>query len=215
LITMSSRNDYRLTGNPAPRRPTMQDAAAVAGLINICAVTEVGLLQTTVEQLRDRWQSPGFHLDTDSWVMVEPGGRIVGYVEVWDLHSLVTPSVWVCVHPDYTGPDLGRYLLRLAEDRARQALGEASCDRRVTLRTTIVSANQPARRLLYQVGYRLVSRHWCGGRFSDGVAPTPDWPKDFHVRAYISCHEEGPPYRYDIYEKELAAGGREPAHSAN
>ncbi len=202
-----SHTDHPSTHDLVTRQPTMADAAAVAGLINVCAVAEIGALQMTVEQLRQRWQSPGFNLATDSWVVVLPGGAIIAYAEVWDRHPQGAPYLWGRVHPDHTGRGLGRYLLRLAEGRARQALTRASRPERLILRTAVVSANQPARRLLYGDGYRLAQRFWCQSRPADGLAPAPGWPQDIPAGAYVSTQEDGPVYRYDIYEKELYAGG--------
>lgn len=197
-------NDRRTSDSVAShvlvRRPTLSDVAAVAGLINICAVAEIGALQTTVDQLRQHWQSCGLDLATDCWVIQGPSGRLVGYAEVWDLPGAAGPYIWARVHPDWTGQGLGRHLLHLAEARARG--GSA----RVILHTAIVSANQSARRLLYQDGYRLVARRWCKSRPADGAAPSPDWPQDIPARAYISA-DEGAVYRYDIYEKELSLDG--------
>ncbi len=197
------------------RRPTLSDVAAVAGLINICAVAEIGALQTTVDQLRGHWQMRGLNLPTDCWVVQEPSGRLVGYAEVWDLPAWPAPYIWARVHPDWMGQGLGRRLLRLAEERARSGAAGTDAPRRIILRTAIVSANQPARRLLYQDGYRLVARRWCKGRPADDADPSPDWPQGIPARAYISG-EDGPVYRYDIYEKELCLDdGLEPVFCAN
>ena len=177
------------------RAPEMEDASAVAGLINICAVLEASGLQMTVRQLRESWQTPDFDLATDAWLITEPDGLVVGYAEVRYGDPYEGPCFQGCVHPSYAGRGLGTYLVRWVEGRAQQALTNAPQGGCVVLRTGAVSVNQEARRLLYQAGFRLARRFWRTVKALDALARAPEYLQN--------GQDDRAVYRYDVYEKEL------------
>ncbi len=185
------------------RAPRLEDAAAVAGLLNVVAMAETGMLQTTVEQVRQNWRAADFDLSRDAWVLVNRQGAIIGYAELWNQHPHVTPYVWIRVHPDYAGGSLEGHLLHLAEARARQGFAKAPQDARITLCTATVSVNQSARRLFYQHGFALARRYWQAGQRID---PSPAALCLPGSAAGDAAQGEHPLYRYDLYEKELRAG---------
>jgi hypothetical protein len=92
-----------LPGNLLLRRPTLEDAAAVTGLINVCAVLETGAPYMKVEQLLCIWQSPGFDLATDAWLVVERDGGYIGYAEIWLQQGAGVPYFWLNVLPEHAG----------------------------------------------------------------------------------------------------------------
>ncbi|NPV65792.1 MAG: GNAT family N-acetyltransferase [Anaerolineae bacterium] len=187
------------------RRPTLEDAAAVTGLINVCAVIETGSLAMTVDQLLQIWASPGFDLQTDAWMVFDPVGQLVGYAELWEQPPYEAPYVWVHVHPDYVGRGIGIHLLSLAEGHVRQA---ARCDmagRRVVLRVATICLNQTARRMLSEQGFRLTERFWRSGEGTQGAGRSGGPVDRIALRTFVPGEQGLAAYRYDIYEKELCA----------
>lgn len=185
------------------RAPRPEDAAAVAGLLNMCAMAETGGLQTTVAQVRQSWESGGFDLSRDAWVLVNQKEEIVGYAELWSCYPYVAAYVCIRVHPDHAGGRLAEHLLELAEARARQVVAKAPREARTTLCAATVSVNQSARRLFYQHGFALARRYWQAGQRID---PSPAALCLPGSAAGDAAQGEHLLYRYDLYEKELRAG---------
>lgn len=181
------------------RRPTMQDAAAVTGLINICAVTETGTLNMTVAALETIWREGNHRLMTDAWLVRDAAGRVVGYGELECSPTCGAPYVWVYVHPDVQAAGIGALLLRATETRVRQ-LARQTAGRNVVLRAVVVSFNQGLRRLLHQQGFALVERYW------DFATAPPELAR-IALRAYAPDEDGRQVARYDVYEKVLSVRG--------
>ena len=74
---------------------------------------------TDVEAIRNEWRSPGFDPADDIRLIFASNGDMVGYIEVWtNAHPPVHPWMWVRVHPDYEGLNIGAWLIEWAEQRA-------------------------------------------------------------------------------------------------
>jgi ribosomal protein S18 acetylase RimI-like enzyme len=192
------------SGHLRLRRPTLADSAAVTGLINVCAVVETGVFFMTVEQLESIWQSASLDLQTDAWLLVEPGGRVVGYAEVWLQAGTDAPYCWLSVHPEYAGLGLEARLLQLAETRVRQTVNDTGRGSPSVVRAATVSFNQSARRMLYRQGFRLKGRFWRMDNSRDSAAGWLQTPDYVACRAYLPADDDHGACRYDIYEKELA-----------
>ena len=175
----------RLERDLTVRPPGMADAAAVAGLINLCAMLETGALQTSVADVRAHWANALSDPDRDVWLVEGPDAVTLGYLEVLGGPAAQTPFVWAWLHPDYAVGPLGGELLTLVERHVRARRGVP-----VTLRTATINVNHATRRLLSQQGFHLAARYWSG---QDGAAL---WPPLGLPMGLL-------PYRYDVYEKEL------------
>jgi RimJ/RimL family protein N-acetyltransferase len=182
------------------RPPTPEDAARIAGLINLTMLLETGMFQMTVERLHQHWNLSGFDLAADARVALGPDGRALGYVEVWDCRPHGTPYISAWVHPDHAGNWLEAQLLGYAEGRALAVCG-AGRDVPVRLRTATLSVNHAARRLLSAQGFRLAERIWRKASDSDLSSLLPHWPGDPIWHSVDSRL----PLRVDVYEKEVCA----------
>ena len=61
------------------RTATWADLNAVAQLIyDVCEADGDTTVATTPEELKIDWQSPGFNMETDTWVVETKEGRVVG-----------------------------------------------------------------------------------------------------------------------------------------
>src|SRR5229473_1962879 len=72
-----------LPTNFLQRPPTMEDVAAVTELINSCEIAQYATAEVTQDDIRTEWQSPGFELTTDAWVVIAPNSHLVAYGAVW------------------------------------------------------------------------------------------------------------------------------------
>lgn len=123
------------------RRCTLDDAAAIHALTSRCNTEIVGFADSTLDGVRDRLADPDFVLETDTWLVRDAGGRVVGFgfarardggAEV-DLDA-ITPDDRVCrwLHGTVLarGKELGRpgaplYLGLYRDDTMRRASAQA------------------------------------------------------------------------------------------
>src|SRR3977135_4395541 len=64
------------------RPPTMEDLEAVTRLINTYEIAVDETPETTLDEMRTKWQVPHFHLDTDARVVLSREGEYVGVLEM-------------------------------------------------------------------------------------------------------------------------------------
>ncbi len=105
------------------RPPVMADAQGVADLIAARDIADYGSTDASVEEVQNYWEAPRFDLQQDARIIVAPDGLIVGYEEVYP-RSDERLEFDGYVHPRETGRGFGTLLLRWAEERARQRVGE-------------------------------------------------------------------------------------------
>jgi GNAT superfamily N-acetyltransferase len=83
-------------------------------------VCEVGEPWTNVEELRDELTAPGRNGSHDDAVLVDGGGIPAGLLQLWgDIVPYTEIEAAVYVRPHLWGRGLSAWLLRLAEERAR------------------------------------------------------------------------------------------------
>ncbi len=182
------------------RPPTMNDVEAVVEVFNACSLETLGRPEYAVEEIDKDWQAPGFELAADSRVVLTPGGRIVGYGDLWGSSlALVRFRSWVRVHPEFRGHGIGTYLNRWAEERARESMVKAPEGTRVVLQTTASSKDAEAQELLKTRGMRQVRHSWLMEIALDEEPPAPEWPEGIIVRP------KRPGDEHAIYEARCAA----------
>jgi len=165
------------------RATTLEDLEDVVALINAASRKLIGVDEVTVEQYRTEWGTPGFNLESDSRVVLDPRGQIVGYMEVWDLLDLPARiTSWGRTHPEHVGLGIGSYLLDWAEERARKAIERAPEGARVSLHAYINHLDRAAAELLHAKGFKMI-RHYLRMVIElNGAPPVPNWPEGITVR---------------------------------
>ncbi len=196
-----------LLNNLSARAPRLADLEAVTGLLIACDTVEDGLSDYTKEDLRSKWQKPGFKLEQDAWVIVTIKGQFVGYASVWLDRSDGRIEMDLRVHPQYTGRGIGTLLLRLAEHRARSLVQDAHPAVRVALNVSVNSVNQVAGMLLEREGYMLIDRLCRLLLEVDEPSPVGAARGDFAFKIGVAQLQKRTGIyfmrQYDVYEKEL------------
>lgn len=105
-------------GGYTTRAMALEDVDAVIDVINAAAIADTGLKETNRGEKLNEWGLPQFDLKTDTRLVFEPGGQVVGFVELWDSQPHVRHHLWGRVHPDYQDRGIGSYLVDWAEERA-------------------------------------------------------------------------------------------------
>ena len=119
------------------RRPTPEDAEAVAQLMIAVDIGETGQPDTSVQDVRDDWELPRFALGRDAWVVnagpTPSRGPLVAYAWVWDRVPHVDLQGDLYVHPEHRGRGIEPVLLRLLEERTSEHVASAPSGETVRL----------------------------------------------------------------------------------
>lgn len=143
------------------RPAKMTDAEAVAALsLAVCTADGDSSVALSLEDLRQYWQEPGFHIETDTWVAETADGRIVGYEELYNRHGFASFEGDGYVHPDFEGRGVGTAMLKKLEARARLLMKQAEPDLRVTIRNTMSISDERAREMHANEGYSPIRFAW-------------------------------------------------------
>ncbi|HZU67350.1 MAG TPA: GNAT family N-acetyltransferase [Ktedonobacteraceae bacterium] len=206
-----------LLKNLLARAPKTEDLEAIRELVLACDTAEFGAADNTMEDLLSNWQQCGFNLATDAWVIVTTKGQLVGFACVWHRdHEQI--SMFLCVHPEYRNRGIGTLLLRLVEERARLHVLYARRGTRVTLRGTVASNNQQARRLFEREGYTSVRQFWrIALEVEEALSASKPQGKlqieldvdSLRLYGASQCYERDAIFvvhQYNTYEKELRVG---------
>ncbi len=166
------------------RRPvTMDDLEPAVELFDICSRQMIGKTEATLSDVRTEWLLPDFDLEASTRVVFTPGGRLVGYIEVWDIEETpVDIWVWGRVHPDYEGLGIGSELMEWAQQRACQALDRVPGDIRVVMRSGIYSTYTPGHQLLKDRGMTPVRHFHTMAIELEDHPPEPKWPAGITIR---------------------------------
>jgi len=172
------------------RPATIDDVAAATELENICCIEESGRPEMAENDLRLEWETPGFNLATDTRLMYDPAGKLIGSMFVWDTSK---PHVNIFlggrVHPDYRGQGIGTALLQWGEERARESIAKAPADAMVTLAQGCLSTDSRTADLLKQEGFALTRHFWRMVVEFDGQPAAPQLAEGISIRPYDPATE--------------------------
>jgi len=166
-----------------PARPS--DAEALTAMFNADSERILGVREHDVDNLLTEWRTPGFDLDRDTRVIVDPSGKTAGYAEVWDIDPPhVRIWAWGCVDPAQRGRGIGSALVAWQDERGRMALAQAPAGARVSVRQSISTLDESGLELLASSGYAAVRRNYQMKIELNGSVPEPVWPAAVAVRTF-------------------------------
>ena len=158
------------------RAPVPADAPAVLAVLEARDRTDLGVIEYTLEDLRDEWRGLDLDLERDARVVELGDGRIVGYAVVR------RPGTMAVVAPDQERRGIGARLLEWAERRDHERGREVH-------RQWVAADNVSARALLTGAGYHLARSYWRMVRRLDDVPAAPDPPPGVELGAVESARD--------------------------
>jgi mycothiol synthase len=186
-MDMQMKNEEALIDPSLRLRPVQwSDLEAVAKLIyDCCAADGDTIVAVTPDELKHEWETPGFHLEQDAYLVEAADGRIAGYEEINNRYAHAILHTDGYVHPDFKGKGIGTALLRVVEQRAREEMDLAKPDVRVSLRSMIDNRDPASHELHKNEGYQPLRYHWRMEIVLDGPPPQPKFPEGIEVRPFI------------------------------
>jgi mycothiol synthase len=168
-----------------PARPfraaTLADLPAVTALLD--SISRVHLARPTTElEARQRLSVPGCELATDSFLVPDADGRLLGFGTVW-LDPPTDVRAFARVHPDARGQGIGPLLARLITTRGRQLARTLSTET-VRFSTTAWAADGGAPAVLTAAGLTPVRHFHHMTRDLPSNLPEPRWPPGVAARRY-------------------------------
>ena len=101
------------------RHPTAADLPAAQAVLDAAESHDTGEPCRHEHDMATEWKDPKNHPESDWWVVIVPGGEIVGVAWIWpDTAGEVTADHYV--HPDHRGIGLGDVLLDTIEARVAE-----------------------------------------------------------------------------------------------
>ena len=181
----------RVSVNYALQPAALEHLEATVDMFNAWAQEKFGAADYNTVDLANEWQVPGFDLSNDARLALSPEGRVLGYIDAWDVdepHTRV--QFFGHVHPEYTGLGIGAALMEWGQQRARQALLKAPAEARVTMTAFCLSTDQQAQALFLKQGFKFI-RHSLTMLIDFAEAPVaPDWPAGIAVRTMQMGQDE-------------------------
>jgi mycothiol synthase len=168
------------------RAAQWSDLEAVAQLIyDDCAAGGDTTVAVTPEELKHEWETPGFDLERDAFIVETRDGRVAGYEEFSNEYAHAKLRTDGYVHPDFTGHGIGTALLRFVETRAREEIALAEPDVRVVLRSLIDNRDPSSHELHRNEGYQPLRYHWRMEIVLDGPPAEPKFPAGIELRPFV------------------------------
>lgn len=176
----------------------LADLEAVSDLMNAVTQHDGGMRDTTVEHLRRYWRGDDVTLDTDTWLVHSPAGRLAGFSQFIEDSPPSPYDADTWTHPDAADRGVGEALLRWIDQRAAMALGRAPAGVPLSIaHVGVYSTNTGLRRRLVEFGYhraRVFHRMQVDFR---GTQPRPRLPDGIRIRSLRRGVEERA--LYDVF----------------
>jgi mycothiol synthase len=176
------------------RAALVEDADAVANLVNEVNVAEVGVPWTTADDVRTELTTPG-HEPDDDLVLVADDGSLAGYLKRWRDEPLTTISLIAFVRPGLWGRGLSGWLLRSGEATARELVDRGQPRSPIHLQVARWADNGSAVPLFESLGYRYVRTFHTMRIELEDRSEDPDVPDGIVIRTFDPERDAEPVYR--------------------
>jgi mycothiol synthase len=163
------------------RAATLDDAGAIAELVNDDIFGEIGVPWTNAEEVRDTLTSPARDPDLVHSVLLDGSPKLAGYLEFHVTGEPFEVHLLAYVRRDLHGGGVSAYLIRLAEERIAS---ERRADLPARVRVSRFSHNEAASRLFASLGYTYARTFWVMIRDLDAQLPTPSVAEGVEIRPF-------------------------------
>ena len=177
------------------RHPTMNDLQGVTDLLIACEIADYGQPTSSrairEEAIRSDWLSLETDLAKNAWVVLAPDGSYAGRTDL--MVPLDAPEKMHAVprvSPNYRGLGIGTFLIRLAEQRAREIMTPLPQEKRVTLNSRVEGVNEDAKALLLREGFTPLRTFFRMEIDILEPPPVPQWPVGITVRTFVQRQDE-------------------------
>ena len=162
------------------------DLEAVTQLVyDVCEADGDTTVAVTSEEMKHEWETPGFELERDAFLVETSEGRVVGFEEFGNTHKHALLHADGYVHPEFKGRGIGTSLLRAVEQRAREEMALAAPDVRVSLRSTTDNKDLEGHALHRNEGYQPLRYHWRMEIVLNDPPNEPDLPEGIELRPFV------------------------------
>lgn len=186
VVETLEKNHSELPAGFTMRSATKGDLEAVVDLVNLAFRDLLHAEFFSAQRLGSEWEAPGFNLETDSQVVLNPEEQIVGYFDVFDLYE---PHVRIyCFgqeHPAYPQAGIASALIRWAEQRARLSIQKAPEGTRVALLANTLAIDEKMKRCYLDHGFNTIRQSLRMVIELNGEIPQPVWPEGITLRPFV------------------------------
>lgn len=172
------------------RHLTLDDIADLTQLLITYDIAMFGESQQTEERVRANWQSSHAHLETNSWGVFTPNGKLVAAAEVDNYAPHVLFFPFACVHPDYTERGIGTYLLHKMEHWIVEHMHLSPENARIIGSVGTSNKNKAAQQLFEHEGYHIIRRFWNMEIEIHEPPLLPQWAEGITVRTFIRGQDD-------------------------
>lgn len=160
--------------------------AVVQLILDVCIADGDPTIAIAPEDLAREWNSPGWDLDKNAWVVQTADGRIVGYEEFNDRYAYASLRGDGYVHPEYHERGIGTAMLRALESRAREEMKLAEPDLRVFIRNGVDAGDRIGCELHENEGYKAIRFSWHMEIKLEQPPSAPVWPAGIELRPFVT-----------------------------
>jgi mycothiol synthase len=165
------------------RPAQIEDLPQAVPMFNAAEAELTGAGGWTVDRYEQEWRQIGIDLTASTRLVLEPGGRVVGCVELWDqFNPPARPWIWGRVHPQRKGLGIGSAMLEWALNTSHRALERLPQDVRFAPNVAAPSHHGPSIELFEGMGMSLCRYTWrMVAELANQIAE-PEWPQGITLR---------------------------------
>lgn len=158
------------------------DLEAIAALIHACEAVDCLEEGSSIAELRQEIEAPGFDLDRNLRLWETPEGTLIGFAQLWIPESSEVRDgfLWFRVHPLFRGGTLEGEIVAWGEARMQEV--RRDCGVPVSLRSGTKETDGDRIRFLESCGFALERYFFHMERVAAEPIPTPQLPPEFTVQ---------------------------------
>ena len=165
------------------RPAAIQDLPQAVPMFNAAEVDLTGAGDLTVERYEQEWLQSGIDLVASTRLVIEPGGTVVGCVELWDqFNPPARPWIWARVHPEWRGRGIGSAMLDWALKTSNRALERLPQDARLAPNVAAPAHHTPSIELFEGAGMSPYRYSWRMVTDLKTPVPEPQLPEGIQIR---------------------------------